>query len=159
MKTTSKIILLIVITLFALVACKATDPQVKLAKVQEIDAKLEQSRYTFEATTANPMGGKIVHLTPGYTLKVTPDSIVAYLPYYGRAYSVSDPTEGGIKFVSTDFKYSVSEKSKGSSRVAIEIKDSPHNYKLSLLLGETGRSTLYVNQNNKQGITFVGDIH
>lgn len=160
MKATFKRITFVGIVLFALSACKSTDPQVKLMKIKEIDEKIASSNYTFEAQRANPMsGGKSIHLTSIYTLKVTPDSIIAHLPYFGRAYSAPINSEGGIKFTSTNFDYEVSEKKKGVSRISIKVKDNQENYKLSLLIGETGSSTLYVDQNNKQGITFMGDIH
>lgn len=150
---------LILVVLFVLAACKTTDPQVKLNKIKEIETKLEVLDYTFEALMANPMGGKPIHLTSSYTLKVSPDSVIAYLPYFGRAYSVSNPSEGGIKFTSTNFDYRVEEKKKGTTSVSIQINDNPENYKLSLLIGEMGNSTLYVSQNNKQAITFTGNIH
>lgn len=159
MKSPLKNLLLIGITLITLVACKSTNPQVKLEQIKEMDEKVQNIRYTFDATTANPMGGKVIHLSGGYYLKVTPDTISAYLPYYGRAYAGVDLSEGGIKFVSTKFDYNVSDKQKGVSNVSIKIKDNSQNYKLSLMLGETGRATLYVIQNNRQSISFAGDIH
>lgn len=142
-----------------LISCKSADPMVRQQQVDEIAEKLDAQNYVFEAQSALPMSAKIVHLTSTYTLKVRPDTITAYLPYFGRAYSVSNPTEGGIKFESTNFKYEMSEKKKGVSRVSIEINDNPNKYKLSLLIGELGNTTLYVEQINKQAISFTGNIY
>lgn len=141
-----------------LISCKLADPMVRQQQVDEIASKLGGQSYVFEAQSALPMSTKIIHLTSGYTLKVRPDTIAAHLPYFGRAYSAGNPTEGGIKFESIDFKYEVSEKKKGVSRVSIEINDNPNRYKLSLLIGELGNTTLYVEQINKQAISFTGHI-
>ena len=47
-------------------------------------------------------GYRSIYLSPYYYLKVSKDTVVAYLPYFGRAYTApADPTEGGIKFTST----------------------------------------------------------
>lgn len=142
-----------------LFSCKSAQGLSKEEKIQLIDEKVQTQQYTFEARQANPAYGNTIHLTSSYTLTVRPDSVIAYLPYFGRAYSAPNPgDEGGIKFVSTDFDYSVSEKEKGVYKIAIGINDNPNNFDLSLLIGENGRGTLYVNQNNKQSISFYGDI-
>lgn len=159
MNATLKKILFLLPFLTLLISCKSADPMVRQKQVGEIASKLDDRRYIFEAQSALPMSAKIVHLTSTYTLEVRPDTITAYLPYFGRAYAVSNPNEGGIKFVSTDFKYEISEKKKGVSRVSIEIKDNPNKYKLSLLIGELGNTTLYVEQINKQAISFTGNIY
>lgn len=142
-----------------LISCKSTDPLVKQQQVDEIASKLEAKEYTFTAETAQPMSARLIPLTSTYTLKVSPDTITAYLPYFGRAYSITDPTDGGIKFVSTKFDYKMSKKDKGVSTVSISINDSQNRYRLSLLIGELGKTTLYVEQNNKQSISFSGTIY
>lgn len=144
---------------FLFFSCKASKGLSKEEVIEQIDAKVEAQRYTFEATQAHPANGRVVHLTPDYTLKVTPDSVIAHLPYFGRAYSAPNPTEeGGIKFISTDFDYSLSEKDKGTYRATIKILDNHNKYELSLLISDNAKGTLYVSQLNKQSITFYGDI-
>lgn len=159
MKASNICYLSLFLLLAILFSCKSAQGLSKEEMIQHIDEKVQTQRYAFEATQANPAYGNTIHLTSSYTLTVSPDSVIAYLPYFGRAYSAPNPTdEGGIKFVSTDFDYSVSHKEKGVYKVAIEINDNPNNYNLSLIIGENGRGTLYVNQTNKQGITFYGNI-
>lgn len=144
---------------FLILSCKASKGLSKEEIIEQTDSKVEAQRYTFEATQAHPANGRMVHLSPSYTLKVTPDSVIAYLPYFGRAYSAPSPTEeGGIKFTSTDFDYSLSEKDKGTYRATIKILDNHNKYELSLLISDNAKGTLYVSQQNKQSITFYGDI-
>src|SRR4051812_21227117 len=75
----------------------------------EADMKklLESKDFLFTAQSVNPMRGGTRNLTSEYDLKVQPDTITAYLPFFGRAYTAPiDPNEGGIKFTSTKFSYS-----------------------------------------------------
>jgi hypothetical protein len=52
------------------------------------------------------------------------DTINAYLPFYGKAYSIPyGSNEGGIKFTSTDFNYTLTPKKKGSWDITIIPKD------------------------------------
>lgn len=93
-----------------------------------------------------------------YNLKVTKDSVVAYLPYYGRAYSAPiNPGEGGIKFTSKDFSYEQSKSKKGVYTIQIKTNDVQNeNYRLTLTVSEKGYASLTVNSINKQPITFSG---
>lgn len=159
MKTIVRSIGLILVSLTIFVACKSTDPLVKQKAIEEIDNKIAEQRYTFTANHALPMSGRSINLTSSYSLEVSPDTIKAHLPYFGRAYSAPNPTsEGGIKFTSTNFDYQLSPKDKGTYRISIEIKDHPDHYKLSAIIGDNGSGTIYVTQKDKQGISFRGII-
>lgn len=132
--------------------------------------------YTFVANTALPMnnmevnailnsmpgaqgGGGAINLSGNqYDLKVTQDSIVAYLPYYGRAFSAPyNSNEGGIKFTSKDFTYKESKNKKGYYIIQINTKDvRRENFRLTLNITTNGYATLVASGNNKQPITFNG---
>ncbi len=133
-------------------------------------------QFTFMATSATPMntqdiskimgkmqGGtqsSLINLSgDGYELKVTPDSIIAYLPYYGRSYSAPvNPSDGGIKFISKKFDYKSSKGKKGNWNIDLDIKDASESYRLNLNISENGYGSLSVNSNNKQSISYQGYI-
>jgi len=46
--------------------------------------------FVFKAQTALPLGGQARQLTSDYDLRVYGDSLIAYLPYFGRAYTAPD---------------------------------------------------------------------
>ena len=131
--------------------------------------------YTFIANTALPMsnndinrvlammpgsqGGGSINLTGSqYDVKVTKDSIVAYLPYYGRSFSAPmDPTQGGIKFTSKDFTYTESKNKKGSYTIQINTKDvKRENYRFTINISTNGYASLTASSMNKQPIIFNG---
>ena len=111
--------------------------------------------------TAMPGGqsGSLINLGGGrYDVKVTKDSIVAYLPYYGRAYVAPySPSEGGIKFTSKDFSYKKTENKKGTYIIQINTKDlTKENYRLTFNISTNGYASLSVISVNRQSIVFNG---
>lgn len=134
--------------------------------------------YVFVANSATPLssndinqvlrsfpggqGGGTINLTGGqYDLTIKPDSLIAYLPYYGRAYSAPyNPSESGIKFTSKDFTYVETKKKKGGYTINIRTKDlNVENYQIVLNISQNGYATLMVNSNNKQPINFNGYLN
>ena len=78
--------------------------QKQAAKAEEVKKLVENVSYVFKANFVNPQRGGGHQLTSDYDLTVSKDTINAFLPYFGRAYTAPvDPTEGGIKFKTTNF--------------------------------------------------------
>ena len=58
------------------------------AKSEPAGALITSKNYVFKARTALPMRGSARQLTANYyELKISKDSIVSYLPFFGRAFS------------------------------------------------------------------------
>jgi hypothetical protein len=118
---------------------------------------IEAQRYTFKAQTANPASGGTRQLTTEYDLKVSKDTVIAYLPYFGRAYSApADLTGGGINFTSMQFEYNVSKGKNNRWEIIIKPKDANDVQELSLTVFENGKADLQVRSNNRQPISFSG---
>ena len=115
--------------------------------------------FRFVAQSAMPLRGRTIQLTSQYFMKVMPDTIICDLPYYGRAYSAPiDPTEGGINFTSTDFDYDVANRKKGGWDITIKPKDTRDVRQLTLTVSENGYGTLIALSNNRQQISYYGQI-
>lgn len=128
----------------------------KKAKIQDLVAS---GRYVFKARSAQSMGGHTRQLTSEYDLKITPDTIEAYLPYFGRAYSAPiDPSKGGIQFHSTKFTYQVDSLKKGGWTVLIEPHDASDVQKLFLSISAEGYASLNVTSTQRQPISFTGIV-
>lgn len=135
--------------------------------------------YVFSARSAQPLNASdinnILSRMPGYTgggtinlagssydLVVKKDSIVAYLPYYGRSFSPKiggNPDDSGIKFKSKSFGYILKNRKKGGWQIEIKPKDVKDNYTVNLTVGATGNATMIITSNNQQSITFDGNIN
>lgn len=107
-----------------------------------------------------PTGGTINLSTDNYDLRITPDSLISYLPFYGRAFNVTsyggNNDENGYKFTSTKFSYETKKGRKKGWDIAIQTKDVRDNVRMNLSISESGYATLSVVSINKQSITFNG---
>jgi len=142
-----------------LIGCKSADGLSKAQQTAQITEKVESQDYTFIPQTALPTRGKSISLNYSYYLKVRNDTVSVYLPFFGRAYTAPNPGEsGGISFTSTDFEYTISEKKKGSWNAYIKINDDTKGYKLNLQIGDNGYSTLSVQDNTREPMSFYGRV-
>lgn len=123
-------------------------------------ALIDTKNFIFRAETAIPQRGGTRYLTSEYDLRVSKDTVIAFLPYFGRAYTAPmDPTKGGIKFTSTDFEYTARQKKRGWD-ITITPKDATDadvRY-LVLSISNKGYGSLRVICNNRDAISFSGYI-
>jgi len=125
------------------------------ATVQRI---INSKQFVFKAQSVLPMAGSTRYLTGDYEVKLLGDSLISYLPYFGRAYSVSYGDKGGITFTSTKFDYKVKPKKKGGWDFTIETKDVKDTQRFNFIISEDGYTYLQVISNNRQPISFNGYI-
>src|SRR4029079_8253667 len=92
---------------------------------QEIKNLIDSQKYVLKAQMVYPLGGRSRNLTSDYDLRVTKESVVSYLPYFGRAYSATPgSSSGGIEFTSKEFEYAVTAGKKGEWEILIKPKDT-----------------------------------
>ncbi|MES2416563.1 MAG: DUF4251 domain-containing protein [Bacteroidota bacterium] len=158
---------LLLLTLIAFNAAAQTDK----ATTQKI---VEDKDFIFVATMAIPLNtrdvnsvlskipgnggaGSISLSGSGYNVQVKSDSLVVYLPYYGRAYSAPiNSDDSGYKFTAKKFTYENSKRKKGGWEINITTKDVKENPRLNFTISTNGYATLMITSNNKQSITYNG---
>lgn len=125
----------------------------------DIESLIESRQFEFVAESANPMRGRTIFLSPGYTLTVQPDSLVSFLPYYGRAYQANmDPSKAGIKFNSTDFEYVEKPRKKRRWEIEMRPKDVAHSPQVHLWVHDNGQASMRVTLIDRESIAFQGYI-
>ena len=128
------------------------------SKAAQLQQKIESKTFVFVAQSALPLRGTMRQLTSGYDLKFLVDSVVRYLPFFGRAYvAPMGSNETGIQFTSTEFTYSVKTKKKGWD-VSIQPKDARDIRRLDLSISKGGYARLQVISNNRDIMAFSGYI-
>jgi hypothetical protein len=166
MKTLTQTLVVLVAVVFSISTTNAQSARKErqAAKVAEVKKMMESGKFSFEANTAMPMRGGTRQLTSTYDLQITKDTIKSFLPYFGVAYvAPTDPTEGGIKFTSTSFDYSIAQNKKGSWDILIKPKDKTFNdmrsvEQLRLSVSQSGYASLQVTSTNRDPITFDGEV-
>lgn len=129
------------------------------SKNNPITTAIEAKEYVFKVRTIMPATGGTRQVNSSYDFTVSHDSIISYLPYFGRAYVApigrsTDP----LNFTSTDFTYKVSQGKKGGWLIDIRPKDAGDVQTLNLNITSSGYGTLYVNQRNRQNISYSGSV-
>jgi hypothetical protein len=146
--------------MIAMVALPAAlQAQEEKDKQEVIKSLIESKQYVFKAQTALPSRGRTRPLNTEFDLRVSGDSLISYLPYFGRAYSAPiNPSQGPLNFTSTDFDYKVSDRKKGGWDIDIRPKDVQDPRQMSLRVFDNGSASLTVTSNNRQPISFNGFI-
>ncbi|MBO9619609.1 MAG: DUF4251 domain-containing protein [Niabella sp.] len=169
MKKVNYLILPLLIVMLSIASCasqkKAGSTTTKTA------AMMDDQRYTFVAQSVVPTedarynvrnlfpgGSNLYQLTSRYDLKITPDSVIAYLPFFGRSYTAPvDPTKGGIQFTSTKFNYKKTIR-KGNYEIQIDLRDNNDVKSLYLTASPSGYASLRIINLNKTPIAYNGII-
>lgn len=144
-----------------LVSCGTTQSVTEKAeKEQLVEKQIENLDFKFTATFAYPQSYPSISLSPYYDVMVSPDTVKAYLPYFGRAYRAPiSQTDGGIKFESTDFESEVKKgKKNGLWHIIIRTHDTSHAYTLTFNIWNNGNARLNVNDQDRQTISFDGVV-
>lgn len=123
-----------------------------------VQKMVESKNFVFKAQSVLPQRGGMWHLTSDYDLKLLGDSVVSYLPFFGRAFvAPMGSDENGLKFTSTDFAYTTKKKKQGWE-ITILPKDTRDVRQLFLSVSENGYARLQVISNNREGIAYNGYI-
>lgn len=142
----SPFVILLFITLAPIVAISQTS----------VKDMVDNKRFVFEAQSMIPLKGSMRTLTPGYTMKVTPDTLQCDLPYMGRAFQAAYGTnDGGMKFTATQFEYSVKEKKKGWS-INIVTKGVTGSPRVIISVFDNGNARVVISSTDRESITYNG---
>jgi len=148
MKCTSLIFLLLI----ALVPIKG----ISQGSVKEM---VDTKQFVFQAQSLTPLKGSMRTLSPGYTLKVSPDTIVCDLPYVGRAYQATyGSSDGGMKFHAGKYDYTVKEKKKGWT-INITPKEVSGSPRVIVSVFENGNARVVITSNDRESITYNGVVN
>ncbi|MBV8252153.1 MAG: DUF4251 domain-containing protein [Chitinophaga sp.] len=138
---------------------KETRAEKQAVRQAQVAGWVNSQQFVYVPQTAIPMGGRVVQLTPDFSFEVTKDSIVSYLPYYGRAYTAPiDPTKNAMNFKTKDFTYEKTVRKKGGWDITIKPKDNSDINSINLSIGPEGYGSLQVTSYNTQPISFNGVI-
>lgn len=154
--------LLLMIAIAALFGSQILFAQSKREKKEQkekaVKELIDQRQFSIEVDRALPMTGRAVNLTSSYSLEVRGDSVISYLPYFGRAYNLPYGGGEGLRFEEQLTDYDLSYDKKGTAKIKFESRTKEDNFTFNVEVFPNGRSTINVTPVNRQGITFHGEI-
>ena len=124
-----------------------------------VSEKIVNKDFVFVAQSLTSMGGKLRILTSEYDVKITADSVISYLPYFGIAQQApTSSDEAGIIFTSTEFGYTYEAGKKKSWDVSIKFRDQKNTTQFSFIIYDDGNASLNVNSLLRDPISFRGYV-
>ncbi len=131
------------------------DPPLDNAAVESL---LRAPSFTFIPQYVNPIGGRRRDLDAGYELTVLKDSLISYLPYFGRGYIAPlSPSDVDYDFTSTKFSYDIASSKKGWN-ISIKPTDQKYLRELYLRVFDNGSASLTATSLDRSIITYDGYI-
>jgi hypothetical protein len=148
------------ILLLITILLTAALPISKSTNQEDIKQAILSDQWIFVAQTTNPQGGKTQFLTSRYDFRMSKDTAISYLPYFGRSYSSAGAmtSTNPLDFKSTNFTLEKEEKKKGGWRVTIKFKDVSAVRTMTFELYEKGSANLSVTMTDRTPITFIGTV-
>lgn len=133
--------------------------QLKEAKKEvEVKSMIEAKSYVFTVEYVLPMRGGQRYVTPDYDLTVGKDTLVSYLPFFGRAYVAPiNPDDAGFMFTATKFDYKTVE-NKNGWEISIKPTDAKDVLSMQLSVSKNGYATLHITSNNREAISYQGYV-
>jgi hypothetical protein len=158
MKTFS--MLVIITFLLGLTGFSEVDKkEIKVRQRLEMAQLIQGGHFRFVARSAHSNLGNFDNLSPNYDMIFDSLKVKAYLPYYGRAYSVPYGGTGGVKFDLTAKKIeNVYNERKKMFLISTELEDSDESYSIFLNAGLDGYADLKIIFRNRQWISYNGMI-
>ena len=137
--------------------------QISLAQNAEtykkVSDRIANKNFVFVAQSLTSQGGKLRILTSEYDVKVSADSIISYLPYFGNAdQAPTSSDDAGIFFTSTEFAYNCRTGKKKTWNTEINFRDQRNTTQFSFIIYDDGTALLYVKSLLRDPISFRGYI-
>lgn len=116
--------------------------------------------FTFVPEMVYPLGMRPRQVTSGFLLRVSPDSLVCYLPYFGQATGIDYGSgRGSTDFSTTKFDHTTSKGKKGATIITLRPLDHKAVRTISITY-YTGSDYAHVaiTFNRQQSISYRGRI-
>jgi hypothetical protein len=124
-----------------------------------VNAALADRHYRISITTAYPTTGGSVNVSRDFTLEVKGDTLLSYLPFFGRVYNMPYAgSEKGLNFTERIRRYEVSRPKAGLTRIKLMVRNEEDTYNYQLDVFDNGRATVGVRSTNRDYISFDGDM-
>ena len=123
-----------------------------------VKSMVENKNFVFVALSVTPMTGRRRELTSSYQISILKDTIISYLPFFGRGYIAPvSPTDIDFDFTSAKFSYAATPAKKGWN-ILIKPSDQKYLQQLYFRVFENGTASLNVTSVDRSFISYSGYI-
>lgn len=159
MKTIRTIFFLLLVAVIGVPTLSAqTKKEKKEMKQKAVRELVLAEKYKIDVDRAIPARGRSVSLTSPYSIEIRNDSVISHLPYYGRAYSIPYGGGEGLNFKAPISDYKIEWDKKGTAKVRFIARSTEDRFSFNIDIFSNGSSSIFVNMQNRQSISFQGDL-
>ena len=151
---------IILIAATAIFGCSSTrkikaEPPLDSTAVRNM---IDSQSFVFIPRYVSPTGFRRRDLTPGFDVSVSKDSLISYLPFWGRGYiAPMSPSDVDFDFTSTKFTYAVKPDRRGWI-VTIRPADQTYLRELFFRIFDNSSASLTVSSIDRSFISYDGYI-
>lgn len=131
-----------------------------IEKQKEIQKLIDAKEFQFIARNSNSQAFRMIDLTtiPNF-IQFKPDFIKSEMPFFGRGFSGLGygGSDTGLKFEGKPEKFVVNKQKKGY-QIDVEVKGQQDFFNITLSVAFEGSSTLTIISNNRESISYFGEI-
>ncbi|MBQ2209397.1 MAG: DUF4251 domain-containing protein [Prevotella sp.] len=139
-----------------LTSAQKAERQAKIA--QQVDRMLTDRHYTVNVEMMYPRAGSAVNVTSNYSLEVRGDTLVSYLPYFGRAYNIPYGGGQGLNFTAPIKDYKAVKNLKGTTHITIHTDNGEDDLKYELEVFDNGSTTIDLMSREREPISYSGNL-
>lgn len=119
---------------------------------------INNKEFTVQINQVSPRRGRAFYPTTSYRVKIKNDSIFSYLPYMGRATSISYGGGEGLNFKAPLRDYEAKLVKNKRISVVLNTKSRDDTYRYSFSIHPNGKTSIDVQAINRESISFMGEI-
>ena len=158
-----KVLMVMVSACLALVmlsGCATSEERAARAAEQAAKVKtaLTERNYKISIDRMYPMKGSSKSVSYGYSVEVRNDSLISYLPYFGRAYNVPYGGGKGLNFSERIGSYEEALMKNGKHHIEIGVTNEEDTYLYTIDVFDNGNSTIAVQSRQREPISYAGRI-
>ena len=146
--------------LVMLVGCATAEERAARAaeQAQAVKAALQERNYQIAINRMYPSRGASKTVSYGYSVVVRNDSLISYLPYFGRAYNVPYGGGNALDFSAPIRNYQESQPKSGLRHIEIDVKNNEDTYLYTLDIFDNGSTDINVRSRQREPISFSGEM-
>lgn len=159
MKATRLIICLFLALIAGTTSVSAQNKKEKKEEIaRQVKEAINSNHYIIEVDRMLPMGGESRTLTSEYSVEIRNDSVISYLPYFGKAYNIPYGGGKGLIFKDALAEYMAEYHKKGKAEIKFTVRTDEDRFTYRITIFPNASASISVNSNNRQPISYQGEL-
>ena len=125
---------------------------------QAVEAALNDRHYMVEIEWMYPISGRARNVFSDFMLEVRGDTLVSYLPYFGRAYDVPYGGGKGMNFVAPITHYHSAKSGNDATEISMIVDNDEDILQYRLKIFNNGKTDIDVESQKREAISYSGSM-